>query len=143
MITKEQWSKLRKGSILRYKHCETWVLRTVLLGPADGIPSTKRSSGGVTLIKWNHSRFDNPTTTYFWSDLKDKVEWTGCRIKSERATYPEMQRIKEMFGEKAMKLVERRLNETKKSWERIRKWQEARICHSVGPRIASNHPPGT
>lgn len=122
MISKEQWSKLRQGSVLRYKRGQTWVLRTVLLGPADGLPRSKSNPGGITLIKWRHSRFDNPTTTYFWSDLKDKAEWTGCQIKHERATYPEMRRIRDMFGEKAMKLVEQRLDETKKSWERIRKW---------------------
>jgi len=130
MITKKQWSKLRQGSVLRYKRGDTWVLRTVLLGPADGLPTSKANGGGVTLIKWNHSKFHNPTTTYFWADLKDKTEWTGCHIKGECATYPEMRRVRELFGDKAMAMVEERLDQTLKSWERIRKWSNARHCRA-------------
>lgn len=121
VITKEQWNKLGQGSLLRYKRGNRWVLRTVLLGPADSIPATRRNSGGVTLTKWNHSQFYNPTTTYFWTDLKDKTEWTGCRVKGELATFPEMRRIKEMFGAKALEIVLAKLNETRASWERIKK----------------------
>lgn len=125
MITKEQWMRLRQGSVIRYKRYDTWVLRTVLLGPADGIHSRK-SSGGVVLLKWKHSQFDNPTTTYFWTDLKDKIEVTCMKITSGPATYPEIQRIQEMFGQEAMEKVEKRLQHTKDCWQKISKWQKAR-----------------
>lgn len=134
MITKEQWSKLRAGCVLRYRRGDQWVLRTVLLGPADGIPPTRRSSGGVTLMKWTHSRFHNPCTTYFWADLKDKTEFTGMKVKGDLATYPEMRRIKQMFGAEALEMVLVRLNETRASWERIRKWYNARHSRQNAPQ---------
>jgi hypothetical protein len=133
MITKEQWAKLGQGSVLRYKRGQTWVCRTVLLGPSDGFPASKANGGGVTLIKWQHSRFYNPTTTYFWSDLKDKTEFTGMKVKGELATFPEMRRIKQMFGAEALEMVLGRLNETRASWERIRKWADARYSRSGHP----------
>lgn len=132
MITKEQWAKLGQGNVVRYKRGKTWVLRTVLHGPADGILGCRRSSGGITFLKWQHSKFHNPTTTYFWNDLKDKVEWTGCKVKGGLATYPEVRRIHEMFGEKAVQMVEKRMDEFQKTWERIRKWHSARYSpHSA------------
>lgn len=130
MITKEQWAKLGQGSVLRYKRGKTWVCRTVLLGPADGGASSNATGSGVTLIKWQHSKFYNPTTTYFWTDLKDKTEFTGMKVKGELATFPELRRIREMFGAEALDMVLARLSETRRSWERIKRWQEARYSRT-------------
>lgn len=59
-LTREEWSKIRKGSILR---SPSGALRKV-------ISSKSRDSEYVTFFKLNESGIrNNPTTTYVYNDL--------------------------------------------------------------------------
>jgi hypothetical protein len=135
MITKQEWNRLKRGSVIKYTDGARFKYRTVLSGPAD-CGCTNPGAGGITLVKVRHSRFHNPTTTYFWNDLKDKIEYTGLRMKHPMPTSGEEVRAKEMFGLSAMDMVQERLDDTKACWEHIQKLVERKRARSLHYRAA-------
>lgn len=131
MITREQWNRLGKGSIVRYHNGSRWILRTVLSGPADpGYVVKKGKTGSITFVKIKDSYIHNPTTTYTYTDLKNKIEFTGMRIKPRQPTAAEQRNLRQMYGANAMQLVQERMD-----------WREAchkRISHEYGEGVCEH-----